>query len=88
MASKKISLTKPKYQQIAVDVAEKIAEGKLHVGDKIHARSTGPYSLVTQQPLGGKAQFGGQRFGEMEKSLKPNTAAASMWHQKKKRRTL
>ena len=40
MASKKISLTKPKYQQIAVDVAEKIAEGKLHVGDKIHARST------------------------------------------------
>src|ERR687884_1409431 len=39
----------------------------LHLGDdKIHARSTGPYSLVTQQPLGGKAQFGGQRFGEME----------------------
>jgi DNA-directed RNA polymerase subunit beta len=41
---------------------------KLHhlVDDKLHARSTGPYSLVTQQPLGGKAQFGGQRFGSME----------------------
>ena len=41
---------------------------KLHhlVDDKVHARSTGPYSLITQQPLGGKAQFGGQRFGEME----------------------
>ena len=41
---------------------------KLHhlVEDKIHARSTGPYSLITQQPLGGKAQFGGQRLGEME----------------------
>ena len=36
------------------------------VADKIHARAVGPYSLVTQQPLGGKAQFGGQRFGEME----------------------
>jgi DNA-directed RNA polymerase subunit beta len=36
------------------------------VEDKVHARSTGPYSLITQQPLGGKAQFGGQRFGEME----------------------
>ena len=42
---------------------------KLHhlVDDKIHARSTGPYSLVTQQPLGGKAQFGGQRFGEIDR---------------------
>ena len=41
---------------------------KLHhlVEDKVHARATGPYSLITQQPLGGKARFGGQRFGEME----------------------
>jgi DNA-directed RNA polymerase subunit beta len=53
--------------------AEKVTMGvvymlKLHhlVDDKMHARSTGPYSLITQQPLGGKAQFGGQRFGEME----------------------
>ena len=53
--------------------AQKITVGyiyllKLHhlVDDKIHARSIGPYSLVTQQPLGGKAQFGGQRLGEME----------------------
>ena len=36
------------------------------IEDKMHARSIGPYSLITQQPLGGKAQFGGQRFGEME----------------------
>ena len=51
--------------RIAVGVMYMI---KLHhmVDDKLHARATGPYSLVTQQPLGGKAQFGGQRFGEME----------------------
>ena len=54
---------------------------KLHhlVDDKMHARSTGPYSLVTQQPLGGKAQFGGQRFGEMEVwALRPMGAAYTL----------
>jgi DNA-directed RNA polymerase subunit beta len=56
-----------------IQFIEKVTVGiiymlKLHhlVDDKMHARSTGPYSLITQQPLGGKAQFGGQRFGEME----------------------
>ena len=50
------------------------------VDDKIHARSTGPYSLVTQQPLGGKAQFGGQRFGEMEVwALEAYGAAHTLW---------
>ncbi len=55
----------PFDQRIAVGVMYMV---KLHhmVDDKLHARATGPYSLVTQQPLGGKAQFGGQRFGEME----------------------
>jgi len=55
----------PFMQQVAIG---QVYMMKLHhlVEDKIHARSTGPYSLVTQQPLGGKAQFGGQRFGEME----------------------
>ena len=53
--------------------AQKVTVGYIYmlklshlVDDKIHARSIGPYSLITQQPLGGKAQFGGQRFGEME----------------------
>jgi DNA-directed RNA polymerase subunit beta len=55
----------PYDQAVTVGVMNML---KLHhlVEDKVHARSTGPYSLVTQQPLGGKAQFGGQRFGEME----------------------
>ena len=54
-------------------IAQEVTVGQIYmmklshlVDDKIHARSIGPYSLVTQQPLGGKAQFGGQRFGEME----------------------
>src|SRR5690606_8612251 len=56
---------------------------KLHhlVEDKVHARSTGPYSLVTQQPLGGKAQFGGQRFGEMEVWALEAYGAAYTWQE-------
>ena len=53
------------YQRVTVGYIYMMKLSHL-VDDKIHARSTGPYSLVTQQPLGGKAQFGGQRFGEME----------------------
>ena len=53
---------------------------KLHhlVDDKIHARATGPYSLITQQPLGGKTRFGGQRFGEMEVWALESYGAASI----------
>jgi DNA-directed RNA polymerase subunit beta len=56
---------KPFDQSVTVGVINMLKLAHL-VEDKVHARSTGPYSLVTQQPLGGKAQFGGQRFGEME----------------------
>jgi DNA-directed RNA polymerase subunit beta len=52
-------------QPVTVGVSYMLKLGHL-VDDKMHARSIGPYSLITQQPLGGKAQFGGQRFGEME----------------------
>src|SRR5690606_10333047 len=52
-------------QKTTVGIAYMLKLGHL-VDDKMHARSIGPYSLITQQPLGGKAQFGGQRFGEME----------------------
>ena len=56
---------RPYDQPVTVGIAHMLKLAHL-VEDKVHARSTGPYSLVTQQPLGGKAQFGGQRFGEME----------------------
>jgi len=56
---------KPFHQQVTVGQIYMLKLAHL-VDDKMHARSIGPYSLVTQQPLGGKAQFGGQRFGEME----------------------
>jgi DNA-directed RNA polymerase subunit beta len=59
-------LTGEKFDQpVTVGMAYMLKLGHL-VDDKMHARSIGPYSLITQQPLGGKAQFGGQRFGEME----------------------
>jgi DNA-directed RNA polymerase subunit beta len=77
--AKKLGMTKSKNQVTMFDgrsgdVFERcVTVGYMHVlklhhlvDDKMHGRSTGPYSLVTQQPLGGKAQFGGQRFGEME----------------------
>ena len=75
----RLGMTKTKNQVTMYDgrtgesFERKVTVGYMHVlklhhlvDDKMHARSTGPYSLVTQQPLGGKAQFGGQRFGEME----------------------
>ncbi len=77
--AKKLGMTPSKNQVTMYDgrtgesFERKVTVGFMHVlklhhlvDDKMHARSTGPYSLVTQQPLGGKAQFGGQRFGEME----------------------
>jgi DNA-directed RNA polymerase subunit beta len=77
--AKKLGMTPSKNQVTMYDgrtgeaFERKVTVGVMHmlklhhlVDDKMHARSTGPYSLVTQQPLGGKAQFGGQRFGEME----------------------
>jgi DNA-directed RNA polymerase subunit beta len=53
------------HQPVTVGIIYMLKLGHM-VDDKMHARSIGPYSLITQQPLGGKAQFGGQRFGEME----------------------
>jgi DNA-directed RNA polymerase subunit beta len=53
------------HQSVTVGIIYMLKLGHM-VDDKMHARSIGPYSLITQQPLGGKAQFGGQRFGEME----------------------
>jgi DNA-directed RNA polymerase subunit beta len=77
--AKRLNLTVTKTQTVLYDgrtgeaFERPVTVGYMHVlklhhlvDDKMHARSTGPYSLVTQQPLGGKAQFGGQRFGEME----------------------
>ena len=55
----------PFHQEVVVGIIYMMKLNHL-VADKIHARAVGPYSLVTQQPLGGKAQYGGQRFGEME----------------------
>ena len=60
-----VSLGEPFEQKVTVGYIYMLKLSHL-VDDKIHARSIGPYSLITQQPLGGKAQFGGQRFGEME----------------------
>ena len=55
-----------RFDQPATSWGDVHAETSHLVDDKMHRRSIGPYSLITQQPLGGKAQFGGQRFGEME----------------------
>ena len=61
-----MDLTGERFDQpVTVGIIYMLKLGHL-VDDKMHARSIGPYSLITQQPLGGKAQFGGQRFGEME----------------------
>ncbi len=70
----------PFKSQITVGVSYILKLGHM-VDDKIHARATGPYSLVTQQPLGGKAQFGGQRFGEMEVWALYAYGASSVLHE-------